>query len=138
MKEYKKILKMHIFERDHGKCRFCQKELKPDKCTLDHYLPKSDGGPESSCNLVLSCKKCNRLKGGRTPEDYEKVIVELFKREVGDRWIRANKIEISYRQLQGMVEKLSSFKIVDDCSVFTGDGITIYVKNNRIVRILNN
>ena len=44
-------------------CHYCEQELNFSQCTLDHVRPKSRGGDDSDENLVLSCDKCNQLKG---------------------------------------------------------------------------
>ena len=72
--------KTYIYERDGRKCFYCKKDLKYRQVTLDHYLPKSKGGKEEIYNLVLCCRKCNKLKGNRIPKDYKKMILKLFKR----------------------------------------------------------
>ena len=37
--------------------------------SLDHVLPRSRGGRATWTNLVCACTKCNKRKGGRTPEE---------------------------------------------------------------------
>ena len=36
--------------------------------TLDHILPRAQGGESTPANLVTACVKCNQRKGNRTPE----------------------------------------------------------------------
>jgi len=76
----KRIDKKYIYERDKGICTFCGRELLLRQISLDHYLPKSKGGPDDIFNLVLSCKKCNEYKKSRIPPDYKDKIIELFKK----------------------------------------------------------
>uniref|UniRef100_UPI00404715A5 HNH endonuclease n=1 Tax=Roseivirga sp. TaxID=1964215 RepID=UPI00404715A5 len=65
---YKTVMlsRQNVFKRDLHQCQYCgnRKEL-----TLDHVLPKSRGGQTSWQNLVAACKRCNSLKGDRTPEE---------------------------------------------------------------------
>jgi 5-methylcytosine-specific restriction endonuclease McrA len=35
--------------------------------TVDHILPRSQGGQTNWQNVVVACHPCNRKKGGRTP-----------------------------------------------------------------------
>lgn len=49
--------RQRIYARDHFKCVWCQR--RPDRLTLDHFLPKSCGGSNSESNLLTSCTKCN-------------------------------------------------------------------------------
>lgn len=63
-------------------CFYCEKELKLEETTLDHYIPRSKGGNSNLKNLRLSCVKCNRKKGDKMPSekiDYEKIILSLEK-----------------------------------------------------------
>lgn len=60
------LTRQNIFKRDRNACQYCgsNKDL-----TLDHVLPKSKGGESSWSNLATACKKCNSLKGDKTPEE---------------------------------------------------------------------
>ena len=44
-------------------CHYCGEELPFDKCTLDHKLSRGRGGKNEIRNLVVCCKRCNKLKG---------------------------------------------------------------------------
>jgi 5-methylcytosine-specific restriction endonuclease McrA len=57
----------NIYTRDNGECQYCGKVLKTSEYTLDHVTPRSQGGISSWVNLVLSCIRCNKKKGGLTP-----------------------------------------------------------------------
>jgi len=60
--------KKNIFIRDNNTCQYCGKEnLKHPE--LEHVVPKSKGGKNSFENCVTACKKCNRIKGDRTPAE---------------------------------------------------------------------
>jgi len=58
----------NIYIRDNGECQYCGKHLKTDEYTLDHVIPRSQGGVSSWANLVLSCVRCNKHKAGQTPQ----------------------------------------------------------------------
>ncbi len=36
-----------------------------DSLCVDHLIPKMRGGPDTSDNLIWSCRRCNSSKGGR-------------------------------------------------------------------------
>ena len=36
--------------------------------SIDHYIPKSKGGLDTSDNLVFCCAECNFLKGNKDPD----------------------------------------------------------------------
>ena len=68
-KRYIKFSRANIFLRDKNKCQYCGKEFKKNDLNLDHVIPRTYGGVSSWENVVCSCIKCNRIKGGRTPEE---------------------------------------------------------------------
>lgn len=55
--------KRNIFVRDKHSCQYCGKKMEPGDCTVDHIVPKADGGRSTWENCACSCKKCNNLKG---------------------------------------------------------------------------
>jgi len=57
----------NVFVRDHNRCQYCARQLPRAELNLDHVLPRSRGGGSIWENVVCSCHRCNRLKGGRTP-----------------------------------------------------------------------
>lgn len=57
-----------LIKRDENTCQYCDKELKSGERSVDHVIPKSQGGSTSWDNCVISCKKCNGFKANRTPE----------------------------------------------------------------------
>jgi 5-methylcytosine-specific restriction endonuclease McrA len=61
------LTRRNIFLRDKFRCQYCSKTLRSAELTMDHVVPRSQGGGASWENLVASCGPCNRRKGGRTP-----------------------------------------------------------------------
>jgi hypothetical protein len=57
-----------VFRRDQFICQYCGKFLTSTKLTLDHVLPRAQGGESSWKNCVTSCFDCNNRKGDRTPD----------------------------------------------------------------------
>jgi 5-methylcytosine-specific restriction endonuclease McrA len=57
----------NVFLRDRNCCQYCARELPRSELNLDHVLPRSRGGASVWENVVCSCHRCNRVKGGRTP-----------------------------------------------------------------------
>jgi len=57
-----------VFARDDYKCQYCFKLLSTREATIDHVIPKNQGGKLIWKNAVTSCKVCNRYKGNKTPE----------------------------------------------------------------------
>ena len=62
----RRLTRVEVFSRDGFFCQYCGRETHD--LTLDHVVPRSQGGGHSWENVVSACKSCNRRKGGRTPE----------------------------------------------------------------------
>jgi 5-methylcytosine-specific restriction endonuclease McrA len=58
-----------IMLRDAHTCQYCGVMPGRQELTVDHVLPRSQGGAHSWQNLVTACKPCNQRKGSRTPEE---------------------------------------------------------------------
>ncbi len=66
-KEMVKLNRRNIYARDANQCQYCGAYFPTRELTLDHVLPRVQGGSNSWTNLVCACVKCNARKGGRTP-----------------------------------------------------------------------
>lgn len=63
-----KFNRRNIFARDGSRCQYCGKRFATTELSLDHVVPRSQGGRSTWDNIVCCCIKCNVKKGGRTPE----------------------------------------------------------------------
>lgn len=54
-----------VYVRDGNACRYCGSSEVP---TVDHVIPRCQGGSDELHNLVVACRGCNSKKSGRTPE----------------------------------------------------------------------
>lgn len=54
-----------ILERDAYTCIYCGGE----GLTIDHVIPRAQGGQTIAKNCVAACKTCNSKKADRTPEE---------------------------------------------------------------------
>ncbi len=57
-----------IYIRDRYRCQYCGEHKSASDLTLDHILPRAQGGASMPENLVSACVICNQRKGNRTPE----------------------------------------------------------------------
>lgn len=57
-----------LVKRDKSTCQYCSKKLSASQITVDHVLPRAQGGGTSYTNCVVSCQICNNKKADRTPE----------------------------------------------------------------------
>ena len=59
-------LRKAIYERDGYTCFYCGKhveQMAKGELTLDHFIPRALGGPNTLDNLFTACKSCNSRKG---------------------------------------------------------------------------
>src|SRR5436309_4523058 len=63
-----KFNRRNIYARDSSRCQYCGKKFSTTELSLDHVVPRSQGGKATWDNIVCCCIKCNVKKGGRTPE----------------------------------------------------------------------
>ncbi len=73
----------NVFKRDHCTCQYCGAQPGSEELTIDHVVPRSQGGVSSWENCVLACIACNKRKADQTPEQ---VGMRLRKRPARPRW----------------------------------------------------
>jgi hypothetical protein len=59
----------NLFKRDHWTCQYCGVQPGVDELTIDHVVPRSQGGISIWENCVLACVTCNKRKADRTPRE---------------------------------------------------------------------
>ncbi|HEX3657234.1 MAG TPA: HNH endonuclease [Pirellulales bacterium] len=57
----------NIFKRDHYTCQYCGEQPGSEELTIDHVVPRAQGGTSTWQNCVLACVACNKRKADRTP-----------------------------------------------------------------------
>jgi len=62
-----KFNRRNIFARDGNQCQYCGRKFPMNELSLDHVIPRSQGGGTTWDNIVCACVDCNVRKGGRTP-----------------------------------------------------------------------
>jgi 5-methylcytosine-specific restriction endonuclease McrA len=63
-----KFNRRNIFARDNNQCQYCGRKFPTPELSLDHVVPRSQGGQSTWENIVCACVNCNVRKGGRTPK----------------------------------------------------------------------
>ena len=58
----------NLFRRDHHQCQYCGRQPGNEELTIDHVLPRAQGGNSTWENCVLACTDCNARKANQTPE----------------------------------------------------------------------
>jgi 5-methylcytosine-specific restriction endonuclease McrA len=59
----------NVFKRDRLTCQYCGIQPGTEELTIDHVLPRSQGGTSTWENCVLACVACNARKADRTPDE---------------------------------------------------------------------
>ena len=62
-----KFNRRNVYARDHSTCQYCGQRYSGAELSLDHVIPRSQGGPTTWGNVVCCCLECNVRKGGQTP-----------------------------------------------------------------------
>jgi len=70
-----KFNRRNIFARDHNQCQYCGRKFVTSELSLDHVIPRSQGGGTTWENIVCACVECNVRKGGRTPRQANMTLV---------------------------------------------------------------
>jgi 5-methylcytosine-specific restriction endonuclease McrA len=60
-----RLTRQNVLRRDGHICAYCGTAAGP--MTIDHVIPRSEGGGDSWENLVCACIPCNSRKAGRSP-----------------------------------------------------------------------
>lgn len=63
-----------LVARDGHACRYCGGR---SYLSVDHVLPRVQGGSDELDNLVIACRRCNSRKGGRTPEQASMKLLDV-------------------------------------------------------------
>jgi len=63
------VTRKNIYVRDGYHCNYCGHKFSGEHLTLDHIIPKAQGGRSTWENLTAACKDCNQRKDDQTPEE---------------------------------------------------------------------
>ena len=74
-KQTVKFNRRNIFARDNNQCQYCGRKFPTQELSLDHVIPRSQGGQTTWENIVCACLECNVRKGGRTPKQANMTLI---------------------------------------------------------------
>ncbi len=57
-----KFSRRNVYLRDHYTCQFCMNKFAHEELTLDHVVPRKNGGKTVWNNIVAACSPCNHAK----------------------------------------------------------------------------
>lgn len=71
IRKHVKFKYTRVNARDNYTCTYCGNTFHPEKCSVDHIIPKDPkyGGQNTWKNCITACRKCNNKKANRTPEE---------------------------------------------------------------------
>ena len=58
----------NVFKRDRFTCQYCGVQPGSEELTIDHVIPRAQGGTSTWSNCVLACVECNSRKANHTPQ----------------------------------------------------------------------
>jgi len=90
-KEKVRYSKQNVFARDRWKCQYCNNTFPISKLTVDHVIPRSQGGKTSWENVVAACSACNSKKANRTPLQAQMKLMNTPKKPA---WIPVIKLNL--------------------------------------------
>lgn len=92
-----KYNRRQIFRRDDFRCQYCGVKPPHDELSVDHVIPRCQGGETVWQNIVLSCVSCNARKAGRTPKEAGMKLLSTPKKPSGDFVITPSKMKASWK-----------------------------------------
>jgi 5-methylcytosine-specific restriction endonuclease McrA len=69
-----------VIVRDRETCQYCGAQPGRARLTIDHVVPRSQGGTTTWENVVAACEACNHRKGSRTPQQAGMVLASAPRR----------------------------------------------------------
>ena len=71
---YQNELRNFIFSRSNGKCVYCGAKAEE----IDHVIARSNGGTNSTYNLVATCRACNEKKSNLSLKEFGKLMSKNY------------------------------------------------------------
>ena len=88
------ITRFRILQRDRFRCRDCGATSQDARLTIDHVVPRAEGGTNDPRNLVTACIECNNGKANDlTP--FDAIPPNHRSLEYTARWVINNKHALS-------------------------------------------
>jgi 5-methylcytosine-specific restriction endonuclease McrA len=67
--------RFNVLLRDAFTCQYCGQRPHARELTMDHVVPRAQGGLTRWMNVVAACRSCNHQKGSRTPAEARMVLM---------------------------------------------------------------
>jgi 5-methylcytosine-specific restriction endonuclease McrA len=99
-----KFNRRNIFARDNNQCQFCGKRFPTAELSLDHVVPRSQGGLSTWENIVCACLACNVRKGGRTPKQAHMALIRKPEKPKRSPLLNLKLTQAKYRSWQAFLD----------------------------------
>jgi 5-methylcytosine-specific restriction endonuclease McrA len=103
-KQTVKFNRRNIFARDHNLCQYCGKKYPTAELSLDHVVPRSQGGLNTWENIVCACVACNVRKGGRTPKQAHMTLIRKAEKPKRSPVLNLKLTQKKYRSWQAFLD----------------------------------
>jgi 5-methylcytosine-specific restriction endonuclease McrA len=103
-KQVVKFNRRNLFARDHSQCQYCGKKFTTSELSLDHVIPRSQGGLTTWDNIVCACVDCNVRKGGRTPRQANMTLIRKPEKPKRSPVLNLKLSQKKYRSWQSFLE----------------------------------
>lgn len=78
----RKEKRLAIYLRDGLACVYCGRGLEDVQLTLDHVIPRSQGGLHEATNLVTACTACNSARHDRPVEEFVEAVALYINHDI--------------------------------------------------------
>jgi 5-methylcytosine-specific restriction endonuclease McrA len=103
-KQTVKFNRRNIFARDHNQCQYCGRKFASSELSLDHVIPRSQGGQTTWDNIVCACVDCNVRKGGRTPRQANVTLIRKPEKPKRSPVLNLKLTQAKYRSWQSFLD----------------------------------
>ena len=92
-----------VWDMTDGRCAYCGVQTNPFRdFTVDHIMPRCQGGTDDLTNLLPCCAACNSAKGGMDPQRW------LKSRRT---WLGSDEFRATYFERLGEIQEVWVRKI---------------------------
>lgn len=100
--------RIHVYNKNKGRCAICGRFVAFDKFTIDHIIPLSKEGTNELNNLQCTCKTCNLIKQDILPEDLmdklEEIILYQMKKNYNHSLYKKLKLIGNFKRKQTLIK----------------------------------
>jgi 5-methylcytosine-specific restriction endonuclease McrA len=99
-----KFNRRNIFARDHNQCQYCGKKFVTSELSLDHVIPRSEGGQTTREKFVCAFVDSNDRKGVRTPRQANMTLIRKPEKPKRSPLLNLKLTQAKYRSWQSFLD----------------------------------